>query len=213
MWKARRVSIARLTVVSCTAAVVMALAAPAAAQNEDALKAFFEGRRVVTKIDMPGTSDGVDVNADANPAVDYSQYGNRLKSYGTALRAGDQAIVTLVKVKKDLIEFQLGGGGFGTFGDDTSTSVHIPSVDKSSREKELERRVRTRTTRAGGASFSPSSTSCAIGVSARTGGSRPSASGPKSSGAGGSPTSGCRADRASTSATRTSSLRASGRKK
>jgi hypothetical protein len=50
-------------------------------------------------------------------------------------------VVTLVKVKKDLVEFQLSGGGYGTFGDDTSTSVHIPFVEKSSREKELERLV------------------------------------------------------------------------
>ena len=47
-----------------------------------------------------------------------------------------------MKVKKDLIEFQLGGGGFGTFGDDTSTSANIPLLDKSSREKELEKRIK-----------------------------------------------------------------------
>jgi len=46
-----------------------------------------------------------------------------------------------VKVKKDLIEFQLGGGGFGTFGDDTSTSVNIPLLEKSDREKRLEERI------------------------------------------------------------------------
>ena len=50
--------------------------------------------------------------------------------------------ITLVKIKKDLIEFQLAGGGFGTFWDDTSTSVHMPLVDKSDREKRLEERVR-----------------------------------------------------------------------
>ena len=36
MWNAEGVSIRRLTVVTCSAAVVMSLAAPAAAQNEDA---------------------------------------------------------------------------------------------------------------------------------------------------------------------------------
>jgi hypothetical protein len=46
-----------------------------------------------------------------------------------------------VKVKKDLIEFQLAGGGFGTFGDDTSTSANVPLVEKSAREKELEKRI------------------------------------------------------------------------
>ena len=97
---------------------------------------------VVTRIDLPGTSEGVDVKVDGDRQMDYREYGNRLKTYGTALRAGDSATVTLVKVKKDLIEFQLSGGGYGTFGDDTSTSVYIPLVEKSRREEELERLVK-----------------------------------------------------------------------
>jgi len=128
-----------------SAVMVGALAAaatPAFAQNEAALKSFFEGRRVTVKIDMPGTSDGVDVEADARQSIDYSKYRDHLKRYGTALRAGDPVTVTLVKVKKDLIEFQLGGGGYGTFGDDTSTSVYLPEAKKTEREKELERLVR-----------------------------------------------------------------------
>lgn len=122
--------------------LLLALAAPAAAQNEAALKAYFEGKRVAVRLDMPGDSDGVDVHADAKVAVDYGKYKDKLKRYGTAIHAGETAEVTLVKVKKDLIEFQLGGGGFGTFGDDTSTSVNIPLVEKSARERELEKRVK-----------------------------------------------------------------------
>jgi hypothetical protein len=129
------------------AAIVVAAAAPAAAQSEAALKTFFEGQRVTLRVDMPGTSDGVDVHADAPRAVDFNEYRDDLKKYGTAVRAGDTVTVTLVKVKKDLIEFQLAGGGFGTFGDDTSTSVYIPHVDKSEREKGLEKRVKEETDR------------------------------------------------------------------
>src|SRR5262245_23780685 len=106
-------------------------AAPAAAQNEDALKSYFEGKRVTVKVDMPGTSDGIDLNVGAPHALDGRRYGDRLKQYGIAIHAGESTTVTLVKVKKDLIEFQLGGGGFGTFGDDTSTSVYIAHVEKS----------------------------------------------------------------------------------
>jgi hypothetical protein len=122
--------------------LVLALAAPAAAQNEAALKAFFEGKRVTLRLDMPGDADGVDVHADARQAVDFGKYKDNLKRYGIAIRAGESAVVTLVKVKKDLIEFQLGGGGFGTFGDDTSTTAYIPLIEKSAREKELERRIK-----------------------------------------------------------------------
>jgi hypothetical protein len=74
--------------------------------------------------------------------MDARQYGDRLKTYGAALHAGDSAVVTLVKVKRDLIEFQLSGGGFGTFGDDTSTSVSITLLEKSAREKDLEKEIK-----------------------------------------------------------------------
>ncbi|HMD34090.1 MAG TPA: hypothetical protein VKH42_03935 [Vicinamibacterales bacterium] len=120
----------------------IALAAPAAAQDEGTLRAAFEGRRVTLKIDMPGTSDGVDVRPESRRGIDYADYGGSLKRFGTAIHTGDSVTVTLVKVKKDLIEFQLAGGGFGTFGDDTSTSVYMPLKDKSEREKDLEKLVR-----------------------------------------------------------------------
>src|SRR5258708_13685368 len=111
----------RFARVASVALMIAGLAAPAAAQNEDALRAFFEGKRVGVRIDMPGTSDGIDLRPEAERPLDYKRYGDRLKQYGIAIRAGDSAVVTLVKVKKDLIEFQLGGGGFGPFGDHPST--------------------------------------------------------------------------------------------
>jgi hypothetical protein len=134
----------RLLRVSGAWAVVLVLAsvAPVAAQSEGALKEFFEGRQVTLRIDMPGSSDGVDLHVDSSRSLNTGDYSRDLKRYGVAIRASDSVVVTLVKVKKDLIEFQLGGGGFGTFGDDTSTSVYIPTLDKSEREKFLERRVR-----------------------------------------------------------------------
>src|SRR5438067_3098367 len=122
--------------------VATAAATPAFAQNEAALRSFFEGRRVTVRIDMPGTSDGVDVEADARRPIDYPKYRDNLKRYGVALRAGESATVTLVKTKNDLIEFQLAGGGYGTFGDDTSTSVYISDAKKTERERELERLVK-----------------------------------------------------------------------
>src|SRR4051812_1514041 len=112
------------------------------AQGEAALKTALEGRRVTLRMDMPGSSDGVDVHADAGRAIDFHDYNNDLKRYGVALRAGDSVPITLVKVKKDLVELQLAGGRFGTFGDDTNTSADIPFVEKSGREKDLEKRVK-----------------------------------------------------------------------
>ena len=129
------------SVAIATAAVVI-VCAPAAAQNEEALRNYFEGHRVTVRIDMPGTQEGIDIHADARRAFDMDDYRSNLRRFGVAIHAGQPAMVTLVKVKKDLIEFQLDGGGFGTFGDDTSTTVYMPLVEKSEREKELEHKIK-----------------------------------------------------------------------
>jgi hypothetical protein len=50
-------------------------------------------------------------------------------------------MVTKVRVKDKLIEFQLAGGGYGTFGDDTG-NVSTSSAPKSQREKDLEKWVK-----------------------------------------------------------------------
>jgi hypothetical protein len=109
------------------------------AQTEAALKKYFEGKTVALKIDMPGSSDGVNVPIDR--PFNQREYQDRLGRYGTALRAGDRVQVTLVKVKDNNVEFQLAGGGYGTFSDDTSTSANLPDMEKSNREKDLEKAV------------------------------------------------------------------------
>ena len=127
---------------------VIACASVASAQDEAGLKSAFERQRVTVRIDMPGADDGVDIRVQTGVvsgiAMDLQRYRNDLKRYGTAIRAGDSAMITLIKVKKDLIEVQLDGGGFGTFGDDSSTTSNIPLVDKTDREKTLERELKDR---------------------------------------------------------------------
>jgi hypothetical protein len=136
-----------VSVTLSTLAVLFACGTLASAQEEAALKAAFERQRVTVRIDMPGSDDGVDVRVQTGIVssinLDLPRYRNDLKRYGTAIRAGDSAMVTLVKVKKDIIEFQLDGGGFGTFGDNTSTSSNIPLVEKTAREKTLENQLKT----------------------------------------------------------------------
>jgi hypothetical protein len=128
------------SLVGGTVALLLTVSVPAAAQNESALRSYFEGKTVVLRIDMPGTSEGV--NVAVGRAFNTREYQNRLRNNGIALRAGDRILVTLIKLKDDLVEFQLAGGGYGTFGDDTSTSADIPFVEKSNREKDLEKQVR-----------------------------------------------------------------------
>lgn len=124
------------------AAVSSGVAPRLVAQNEAALKQYFEGRTVTVKLDMPATQAGIDVWPGTNPPIDFSKYASRIKSSGTAIHAGDAVLVTKVKVKDDLIEFQLGGGGYGTFGDNTSSSVPVAATEKSTKEKNLERDIK-----------------------------------------------------------------------
>jgi hypothetical protein len=137
-------TIYRLLLPVCLVAVSCA---PAYAQSEPELRDFFEGKSVVVKLDMPATQQGVDVFPDARRAIDFAEYSARVKATGVAIRSGESVLVTRVRVKDKLIEFQLAGGGFGTFGDDTSTSVSVPSVAKSRRERDLERLVKDETDR------------------------------------------------------------------
>jgi hypothetical protein len=110
-------------------------------QSEADLKDYFEGSMVQVKIDMPATSQGIDIHPmQANP-LNFDDYSKRLKQFGIALYNGDQVMVTKVKVKKKHIEFQLAGGGYGTWGDD-SGYVSAPRVAKSAREKELEELIK-----------------------------------------------------------------------
>jgi hypothetical protein len=112
-------------------------AAPLAAQTETVLKEYFEGRTVSPKLAMPGTEEGVDVYPGSPRPLDYPKYASRLKKFGTAIKAGEPVIVTKIKLKSKHIEFQLGGGGYGTFGDETS-GVGTAEAPKTKREQNLE---------------------------------------------------------------------------
>ncbi len=122
------------------------LAFHATAQSQEALSQFFEGKQITVKMDMPGTQKGVDVYPDRPQPLDAKKYAERLKTFGTSLRNGDTVMVTKVKLKNDnSVEFQLGGGGYGTAGDVTDGAVRFTPADKSSREKQLEQQLNNET--------------------------------------------------------------------
>ena len=123
---------------SMSAGALMALAAPLLAQNEAVLRQAFEGKVVAVKIDMPATQQGVDVYPLDQIPIDFREVAQRLKDNSTSLRIGQQVMVTKVVVKKNShIEFQLGGGGYGTFGDNTSTDVSVVNQSETKAEKAL----------------------------------------------------------------------------
>ncbi len=116
-----------------------------AAQSEAVLRDYFEGRSVTLKQPMPGTEEGVDVFPGTSRPLDYPRYAKRLKEHGTAIRSGESAIITKIKVKSKHIEFQLDGGGYGTMGDETSSNVNTESAPKTRREKNLEAEIKRET--------------------------------------------------------------------
>lgn len=132
----------RSLIILCVASAT--IAAPIAAQNEAALRAAFEGKLVSVKVAMPGTSRGIDVFPEQQTQVNWRQVADRIKEDGTSLKIGDQVMITKVVVKKDShIEFQLGGGGFGTFGDFAGTSRVSADVEsESTREKDLKKQIK-----------------------------------------------------------------------
>lgn len=94
---------------------------------------------------MPGTEDGVDVYPGTPRPLDYPRYAERLKKYGTAIRQGETAMITKIRVKSKHIEFQLDGGGYGTMGDETSSEIPVTSAPKTQREKNLEGEIERET--------------------------------------------------------------------
>ena len=123
---------------------LLATAHGAAAQNEAALRTAFEGKTVTSRIDMPATSQGIDVNPlDATP-VNFRELAQRLKDNGTAIRIGQQVMITKVVVREWYIEFQLGGGGYGTFGDmlNGSSDVSVVQAGETREEKRLREAIR-----------------------------------------------------------------------
>ena len=114
------------------------LAGSLQAQNEAILRQAFEGKVVSVKIDMPATQRGVDVYPLDQMPVNFREVAERLKENSTSLKIGQQVMVTKVLVKGNThIEFQLGGGGYGTFGDNTSTSVNTVNQGETKAEKAL----------------------------------------------------------------------------
>jgi len=106
------------------------------AQSEDALREYFEGRTVVLKQDLPASKTGMDVYPDSSSTTN-ADYNRRIKQFGVAMRRNQSVPLTSLRVRDKSIELQLGGNG----AQDASDNSPAPSVavDKSPRERSLER--------------------------------------------------------------------------
>jgi len=123
-------------------ALAFSISSLASARDESTLRQHFEGMTVVVQIDMPGSSSGVNVHPGAAQPIDFRKVASDIKQYGTGVHSGESIMVTKVHIKGHHIEFQLGGGGFGSFADymaTANTTAAAPYYEgKSHREKSLE---------------------------------------------------------------------------
>jgi hypothetical protein len=111
------------------------LVSSALAQDEGHLKAALEGKRLTLQIDMPATSAGVDIYPGTSRPLNMEKYADRLKENGAAIKAGEPNMITKVKVKDDEIEIHLGGGGYGTFGDNLGSWAKNRGADSGSAQQ------------------------------------------------------------------------------
>lgn len=126
-------------------ALLSLAASPGFAQGETALKNAFMGRQVSIRVDMPASHKGIDLRFDREVPFDIKENSDRIREHDAALQAGDVIPVTYIKVKGDLIEFHLGGGGFNWFTDSTTKSA--PTSSKTAREYDLEKEIKNETDR------------------------------------------------------------------
>lgn len=134
-----------MTRLSVSLALLSLAASPALAQSEAALKDAFMGRQVTLRVDMPASHKGVDLRFDRAVPFDLKENSDRIREHDAALQQGDVIQVTYIKVKGDLIEFHLGGGGFNWFSDSTTKSA--PTSSKTAREYDLEKEIKNETDR------------------------------------------------------------------
>ena len=127
------------------AAVALCALSASGDPKEDALRAALVGKYVTVKIDMPASHRGIDLRFDKEEPFNPSEHFQRVKEFDVAIREGDRAPITYVKLKDDMIEIHLAGGGFNWISDKTTQS--FSSSSKTSRESELERRIKNETDR------------------------------------------------------------------
>jgi len=109
-----------------------------------ALEKALLGREVRARVDMPATAAGIDLHVQREPEIDSALLASRIAEYGVAIRKGQGALITRIKVNKKNIELHLGGGGYGTLGDDDGLVI-ATLESPSPRQADLERE-RSRTT-------------------------------------------------------------------
>ncbi len=134
--------------------MALVLCSAAAAQmlpetGELALKRYFEGKKIIVKLDMPATKSGVDLYPDRTDKLfDLEKHLKRNRDNGVAIPNGGQTMITKIEFDKKTIEVHLDGGGFGSSDDWQRVGAeptYPTSIPKTQREIDLEKQITTET--------------------------------------------------------------------
>lgn len=87
---------------------------------QDQVEGLLLNKRLIAKATFPASAKGIDLSLDGE--WDHKHTSQLIKSSGGGIDIDDPAMVTQVKLKDNLLEIQLNGGGFGTFGDFMKTN-------------------------------------------------------------------------------------------
>jgi hypothetical protein len=96
---------------------------------------------------MPATQEGVNVYPERGQPLEFSSYAGRIKQFGIGAKEGESVMITKIRVKEKHIEFQLGGGAYGTIGDEGTISQWTDGIaagfeGKSKKEERLEEELK-----------------------------------------------------------------------
>jgi hypothetical protein len=97
-------------------------------QAQKQLEGLFLNRQLVAKVTFPAHASGIDLKTDGT--WDMKMATRMIKDRGVGIEVDDKASVTNVKLKGDMIEIHLNGGGVGTFSD----SLFMGSGKKAARD-------------------------------------------------------------------------------
>jgi hypothetical protein len=97
-------------------------------QAQKQLETLFLNKQLVAKVTFPAHASGIDLKVDG--AWDMKLVTRMIKDRGVGVEIDEKASVTNVKLKGDVIEIHLNGGGVGTLGD----SFMMSSAKKAARD-------------------------------------------------------------------------------
>lgn len=104
------------------------LKGPLKEQAQKQLEALLLNKQLIAKVTFPAYQSGIDLKIDGTWNMKLAT--RMIKDHGVGIEVDEKASVTNVKLKGDLIEIHLNGGGAGTLGDAFMTS----SAKKAARE-------------------------------------------------------------------------------